>query len=227
MAVLAHLRPDCGAAESGLEKDALFPRADADFLAAVASTPRPSAGGSPGLRLREAAERYAAIGWPVLPGPECDGVTTWHPFEYGSLRPGEAAVDPSSATTDRRVVGEWWSRGRRPTILAPTGRHFDVIRTSTYLGSRAIAALGVRPPLGPAALSPHGTFFLVEAATTADRETAETAGVELMPTGTLVALPPSRIRFGSVSWRVAPDDVDALGVCGEILATLAEMRADR
>lgn len=108
--------------------------------------------------LRAAAEQYAARGWPVLPGPVCDGLTTWHPVTFELLGGREPTVPRSAATVDPRVISEWWAVHRQ-AILAPVGRHFDVLRAPTHLGWRALAAFNGGRPLGPMALSPHGAFF--------------------------------------------------------------------
>ncbi|MET9260511.1 bifunctional DNA primase/polymerase [Amycolatopsis sp. NPDC004079] len=236
MAVLADIRPETAAGEGSsvldggvqlAQEDRRGPRpgAAADRLAHVNPVSRLPVSGGAGLQsLREAAERYAARGWPVLPGPACDGIATWHPNKTAPARPGEAAVDVSAATTDPGVIGEWWSH-RRHTVVVQSGRRFDVLRTPTLLGWRAMAAFGGRRPLGPVAVAPQGVFFLVEAGIPLDRRLCEAAGVDLMAPGTLVTLPPSRVFGGAVSWRISPEDIEALGDSGQIQDKLADLLA--
>ncbi|MFB9930307.1 bifunctional DNA primase/polymerase [Amycolatopsis halotolerans] len=170
--------------------------------------------------LRAAAENYAARGWPVLPGPVCDGLTSWDPVTLELLGGRETAVSRSGATVDRRVISEWWS-AHRQAILAPVGRQFEVLRTTAHLGWRTLAAFEGGLPLGPVALSPHGAYFFVESGIRADREPAP--GVEVLAPGDLVVLPPSRVVSGVVWWRISPADRDTLGDGAAILGKLAEL----
>lgn len=170
--------------------------------------------------LRAAAEQYAARGWPVLPGPVCDGLTNWHPVSFELLGGREPTVPRSEATADLRVVSGWWSVHRQ-AILAPVGQHFGVLRAPTHLGWRVLAAFGGGRPLGPMALSPHGAFFFVEPGLRGEHDLA--SGIEVVPPGDLVVLPPSRVVSGVVWWRISPVDRDALGDGAEILGKLAEL----
>ncbi|OAP23772.1 MULTISPECIES: bifunctional DNA primase/polymerase [Amycolatopsis] len=172
--------------------------------------------------LRAAAENYAARGWPVLPGPVCDGLTTWDPVSFELLGGRESSASRSEATVDRRVVSEWWAVHRQ-AILAPVGEHFDVVRAPTHLGWRALAAFDGGRPLGPMALSPHGAFFFVEPGTCGEHELA--SGVEVFSPGDLVVLPPSRVVGGVVWWRISPVDREALGDGAGIVGKLAELSA--
>ncbi|WP_275294047.1 MULTISPECIES: bifunctional DNA primase/polymerase [unclassified Amycolatopsis] len=173
--------------------------------------------------LRAAAENYAALGWPVLPGPVCDGLTTWDPVSFERLGGRESTMSPAEATVDRRVVSKWWAVHRQ-AILAPVGEHFDVVRAPTHLGWRALAAFDGGHPLGPMALSPHGAFFFVEPGTCGDSELA--SGVEVLSPGDLVVLPPSRVVAGVVWWRISPLERDLLGDGAGILRKLAELSGE-
>ncbi|WP_037714837.1 MULTISPECIES: bifunctional DNA primase/polymerase [Actinomycetes] len=170
--------------------------------------------------LRAAAEHYAALGWPILPGPVCDGLTTWHPVTFERLGGREPTVPRSEATVDRCVVAEWWSIHRQ-AILAPVGEHFSVLRAPTYLGWQTLAAFDGGRPLGPMALSPHGAFFFVEPGTFGD--CALGSGVEVVAPGDLVVLPPSRVVAGVVWWRISPLEREMLGDGAAILEKLAEL----
>ncbi|MFD2467690.1 bifunctional DNA primase/polymerase [Amycolatopsis silviterrae] len=173
--------------------------------------------------LRTAAQHYAARGWPVLPGPMCDGLTTWHPASHAPLGPREPTVSRTDATVDRRVISRWWSVHRQ-SILAPAGGQFDVLRTPTYLGWRTLAAFDGGAPLGPVAISPRGALFFVEPGTCANHGTV--LGVEFVPPGALVVLPPSRVVAGVVWWRISPLDREVLGDGAEILGKLAELSGE-
>ena len=193
-------------------------------VAAGGSRSRRGTGGDgAGLRsLRAAAEQYAALGWPVLPGPVCDGLTTWHPASHAPLGPREPTVPRCEATVDRGVVSRWWSVHRQ-TILAPAGRRFDVIRAPGLLGWDALAAFDGGAPLGPVALSPHGVLFFAEPGTVVDLHLDSVPGVEIVSPGVLVALPPSRVVAGAVRWRISPLDRGDLGDGCEILRKLVEL----
>ncbi|WP_409463653.1 bifunctional DNA primase/polymerase [Amycolatopsis sp. GA6-003] len=170
--------------------------------------------------LRAAAEHYAELGWAVLPGPVCDGLTAWHPVTLELLGGREPTVSPADATVDRRVVAEWWAVHRQ-TILAPVGGAFDVVRAPTRLGGRVLAAFDGGHPLGPMALSPHGAFLFVEPGSCGDHDPVP--GVEVVAPGELVVLPPSRVVSGVVWWRISPVDRDSLGDGAELLGKLAEL----
>ena len=179
--------------------------------------------GHHGVALRTAAQHYAALGWPVLPGPVCDGLTTWHPVSHAPLGPREPTVPRSAATVDHRVISQWWSVHRQ-SILAPAGGQFDVLRTPTYLGWRTLAAFDGGAPLGPVAISPRGALFFVEPGTCRDCGTVR--GVECVSPGALVVLPPSRVVAGVVWWRISPLDCPRLGDGAEILGKLAELSGE-
>ncbi|WP_234392919.1 MULTISPECIES: bifunctional DNA primase/polymerase [Actinomycetes] len=176
-----------------------------------------------GLRaLRSAAERYAARGWPVLPGPVCDGLTAWHPLTCAPLGSREPTVPSSEATVDRRVIAQWWS-GQRQAILALVGPRFAVLRTPVSIGEQVLAAFDGGRPLGPVALWPHGAWFFVEPGFRVNDGLALAPGVEVVPPGDVVCLPPSRVVSGVVRWRVSPMERDALGDSTAILAKVAEL----
>src|SRR4051794_29219652 len=93
------------------------------------------------LRLRRAALRYAAHGWPVTPGAWLSG----HRFACG--RPGcpimtcHPALESweDSASTDPGRVAEWWRR-RPHSVLLATGWKFDALEVPAALGLRVLGA---------------------------------------------------------------------------------------
>jgi len=151
--------------------------------------------------LRSAAVAYAELGWPVLPGPVCDGLASWHPVTAERLRCCKAVVDDKLATTDSVVIARWWAHHPH-IILAVTGMQFDVLRVPTPAASRATALMSL--PLGPVALAADGVRFFVEPGGALAPELAKVHGVELLQSGGLTPLPPSRVKPGVVSWWISP-----------------------
>src|SRR5882672_1484370 len=109
------------------------------------------------LRLRHAALRYAEHGWDVLPGayltgdrfccgPGCQTVAC-HP----------AWMDwPELASHDPRLVSSWWT-GRPYSVLLATGRAFDALEVSAFLGVSTAGATR----RGPVARSSTGRWLLL------------------------------------------------------------------
>lgn len=154
-------------------------------------------------RLRAAAVEYVAHGWGVLPGPTCDGLT----YTAGHAPrpvPGLVSVLPSARTLhDAHAVWSWWSIASY-AILALAGETFAVLRAPTAV---AIEASGrTEFPHGgcPVATASDGARFLVAPGATLWPELAGLRGVELMPPGSALALPPSRVLAGSVTWWINP-----------------------
>ena len=175
-------------------------------IAAHGSSPTPPTGTNfdplPYRAFLAAAMKYAAFGWRILPGPVCDGIANWHPVSTRPLGVNETTVPRESATADQRIVETWWNRYPQG-ILAPVGESFDVLRVSTPLASQAAAILETRH-LGPVALAPSGGYFFVEQGAVLAPELGKIRGIELMPPNSVVALPPTRVRGGVVSWWISP-----------------------
>jgi Bifunctional DNA primase/polymerase, N-terminal len=101
-------------------------------------------GGLARLLLRRAALRYAEHGWDVLPGAFLSG-------DRFSCGPGCQTVACHPAwmdwreiiSHDQRLVGTWWTALPYSVLLA-TGRAFDVLEISAFLG--ASTAMGPPTP---------------------------------------------------------------------------------
>ncbi|MDX3187742.1 bifunctional DNA primase/polymerase [Streptomyces sp. MN03-5084-2B] len=170
--------------------------------------------------LRSAALTYVELGWPVLPGPVCDGLASWHPVTAERLGCCEAVVDDKLATTDSTVIERWWAHHPH-IVLAATGRQFDVLRVPTPAASQAIALMSL--PLGPVALAADGVRFFVEPGAMLGPELAKVHGVELLQAGGLTALPPSRVKPGVVSWWISPSATQGrLGDAESVQAALVK-----
>lgn len=162
------------------------------------------------FRLRRAALRLAARGWPVTPGawlrsdrfdcgrPGCP-TTACHP----ALEEWEqaASVDP-----DR--IAQWW-RYAPHGVLLPTGKAFDVLEVPAPLGSLAVASPGWRGPVrGPVATAPTGRWmFFVRTGEPLLPELAGRLDVVAHTRGSWVPAPPTRLVDHPVRWSVPPSAV--------------------
>jgi hypothetical protein len=161
-------------------------------------------------RLRHAALRLAAHGWPVTPGaclraqrfdcgrPGCP-TTSCHP----ALEGWEAA-----ASRDRVRVSGWW-RYAPHSLLLPTGLAFDVLEVAAPLAARAVRAPGwCGPVCGPIATLPGGRWmFLVRPGQQLLPELACRLEVVGHGRGSWVPAPPTRLVDGPVRWRMPPSQV--------------------
>src|SRR5712675_995938 len=121
---------------------------------------------------RKAAERYAALGWPVCVGAHprpgalksgracsCDRV--------GCPAPGAHPVSPTwqmQATVDAAIIGQWWETRPEANVILATGRVFDVLDVPAVAGATALARMAAAcVETGPVAV--QGTermlFFVV------------------------------------------------------------------
>ena len=174
--------------------------------------------------LLHAGLAYAELGWPVLPGPICDGMASWHPASVEPLRCDQPSVNVELATTDSEVISRWWTRFPA-VILTVLGTRFDVLRVPTPTALQATVAMSRGSQLGPVALAADGTRFFVKPGSTLKPEMACIRGVELVRRGSLIPLPPSRIKPGVVSWWISPTTVkvrlgNACDIQDAILGTL-------
>src|SRR5580698_7793767 len=119
--------------------------------------------------LGAAAERYAAMGWPVCLGAyphrgelgracSCDRV--------GCPAPGAHPLSPAwqnLASTDPDLIARWWASSPESGVILATGQVFDVLDVSAHVGITALAEMersGRRP--GPVALGTgNRTHFYV------------------------------------------------------------------
>jgi hypothetical protein len=155
-------------------------------------------------RLRRAALRYAAHGWPVTPGARLNGTR----FDCGrpgcpimSCHPAQESWQDDQGTDGARVAS-WW-RHRAHTVLLSTGRAFDVIEVPGSIGR--IAETAAR---GPVAVTPAGRWmFLVRPGLGLRAELDNRWDVVRHGRGSWVPAAPSRMPDGPVRWAVDPDEV--------------------
>jgi len=169
------------------------------------------------LRLRRAALRYAAHGWPVTPGARLAGPR----FSCG--RPGCPTVGShpaleaweEAATSEAERITRWWRR--QPfTVLLATGRAFDVVEVPAHLGLRVLGLArlhsgGIGPQRrqvrGPVAVTPTGRWmFFVRRGDPLRPELDGHLDVVHHGRGSWVPAPPSRLVEGPVRWAVSPPE---------------------
>jgi hypothetical protein len=154
-------------------------------------------------RLRRVALRYAAHGWPVLPGAYLAG----HRFACG--RPGcpTAGCHPAlddwdvTGTAEPARIAAWWRRDPHSVLLS-TGIAFDVLDVPAPAGLRAVRA----DPAGPVAVTPTGRWmFLVSPGQPLRPDLAERFDVVHHGRGSWIPAPPTRTPDGRVRWAVPPE----------------------
>ena len=183
-------------------------------------------------RMAVAAERYAAMGWPVCAGTYPPG-RMQRPGEtrracscdrLGCPAPGAHPVSPGwqgLATADPALVGRWWLASPQANVVLVTGRVFDVLDVPPSAGMIALARMdrrGVEP--GPVALSAgsRALFFVATRGRPADEDewwschldsepepVAQVTGLRWHCRDSYVLAPPSRFSTGLASrWLREP-----------------------
>lgn len=165
-------------------------------------------------------------GWPVAPGPACDGLAYTRGHTRERLLTLEPVLRSSRTARDVRVVRSWWTLAEY-TILACAGEAFDVIEAPTWLAVMATGRPEFRERLCPVSLTPAGVRMLVEPGAVLRDDLADVRGVQITEAGSWVPMPPSRMLPGSASWWIRPEQVawrvgDADSVQHALAAVLAE-----
>ncbi|WP_432977690.1 bifunctional DNA primase/polymerase [Dactylosporangium sp. CA-233914] len=163
-------------------------------------------------RLRRAAARYAAHGWPVRPGAYLTGRpegrhARLRRFDCGAAGCPTVACHPAPlpVTVGEREVAALW-REHPYTVLLPTGYAFDVLEVPGALGRAALLGDGFAAARGPVAVSPGDRWmFLVLPGHGVLPELAAHAGVVLHGQDSWIPAPPSRQFGGRVRWELPPD----------------------
>ena len=120
--------------------------------------------------LGQAAENYAALGWPVCVGAHLppDGLKTGRACScdrVGCPAPGAHPVSPTwqmQATVDTATIRHWWATRPEAGVILVTGRVFDVLDVPVDVGAGALAMIGrARITAGPVAAAGTRMLFFV------------------------------------------------------------------
>jgi hypothetical protein len=163
-------------------------------------------------RLRKAAARYAAHGWPVRPGAYLTGGhagrhAKQRRFDCGLTGCPTVACHPTTlpvAFGEAAAAALWQEHAY--TVLLPTGYAFDVLEVPGALGRAALLGDGFVAARGPVAVAPGDRWmFLVLPGHGVLPELATHAGVVLHGLDSWVPAPPSRQFGGRVRWELPPE----------------------
>jgi len=160
------------------------------------------------IRLRRAAQRYAAHGWAVTPG----AYLTQDRFTCGRAGCPIMGCHPAieswedDSSTDAGRVARWWRR-RPYTVLLATGGKFDVLEVPAAVGLRVLGTVRLHAGvLGPVAVTPTGRWmFLVRPGAELRPELVACLDVLHHGRGSWIPAAPSRTPEGPVRWAVAPE----------------------
>ncbi|MEV8515511.1 bifunctional DNA primase/polymerase [Dactylosporangium sp. NPDC051484] len=166
-------------------------------------------------RLRKAAARYAAHGWPVRPGAFLTGRHAGHParprrFDCGTPGCHTVACHPTAlpVTAGEAEAAALW-REHPYTVLLPTGHAFDALEVPGTLGRATLLGDGFAAARGPVAVAPGERWmFLVLPGHGVLPELAAHPGVILHGQDSWVPAPPSRQFGGRVRWEQPPEAHD-------------------
>jgi hypothetical protein len=161
------------------------------------------------MRLRRAALRLAARGWPVTPG----ACLRANRFDCGRIGCRTTGCHPAVetwqqvATRDRQRINRWW-RDSPHSVLLPTGVSFDALDIPAPLAALVIRSGRWTGPLrGPVATIPTGRWlFLVQPGEPLLPELAGRWDVVLHGRGSWMPAPPTRLPEGAVRWSVSPTE---------------------
>jgi hypothetical protein len=175
-----------------------------------------------------AAERYAAMGWPVCQGAHLRGAVepgrACSCDRVGCPAPGAHPMSPAwqmQATVDIKLIRGWWDTRPEANIMLATGRVFDVLDVPAVAGTDALARMslaGVKS--GPVAAlgGERMLFFVLTRGSPADEDEWWSCGLDAEPENvtqglrwhtrdSYVIAPPSRLASGTgCRWMRSPED---------------------
>ena len=179
--------------------------------------------------LGQAAENYAALGWPVCVGAHLppDGLKTGRACScdrVGCPAPGAHPVSPTwqmQATVDTGTIRQWWAARPQASVILVTGRVFDVLDVPAAVGADALAMMErAAITAGPvAAAGDRMLFFVTTRGAPVDEEEWWSCRLDCEPEsittqGSLrwhcrdsyVLAPPSAGGGGAARWICDPSD---------------------
>jgi hypothetical protein len=179
------------------------------------------------LDCAQAAQVYAALGFPVVPvhiaqpggGCSCPDPDCPDPGKHPRLRGWQRR-----ASTDPGVAGEWWRRWPATNLALATGRRFDVLDLDGQQGVDALrTALSITPTehAGPIARTGGGGWHLLYAPTGLGNRVRLLPGVDWRGRGGLIVAPPSRHASGGRYAWVRPLTATLPAVPAELRRLLA------
>jgi hypothetical protein len=183
----------------------------------------------PRASMADAAQRYAALGWPCVQGAHSatDGMRACSCDRVGCPSPGAhpaSQVWKRQATIDADRLAQWWAGTPQANIILPTGRVFDVFDVPARAGRAALARMERETvPLGPvAALGDERYLFFVATRgapmdedewwschlDTVPESVSDTPGMRWHCRDSYVVAPPSVLPSGRVvTWVSHPESV--------------------
>src|SRR6266540_889328 len=194
------------------------------------------------LTLRDAANRYANHGIPILPDRLASRrsdpaagvpVCTCRRRDCPALpvhRPRRPDRDNGAQQTSH--VDRWWTANPDAAIATVAGAAFDVIEIHSAIPPDAILEWLSHQgqPAGPALYVSLGRLQLLAAPDSyqADRYDSAAAAILYLAPGSLILLPPSRLDDGqSVTWLRPLDPTTALPDGAETFWALVELPANQ
>ncbi len=175
-----------------------------------------------------AAERYAAMGWPVCQGAHPRGAMELGRAcscdRVGCPAPGAHPMSPAwqmQATVDIDVIRGWWETRPEANIMLVTGRVFDVLDVPAVAGADALARMsraGVKSGPVAAFVGDRMLFFVLTRGSLADEDEWWSCGLDAEPENvtpglrwhtrdSYVIAPPSRLASGTgCRWMRLPEE---------------------
>ncbi|MDT8910923.1 hypothetical protein [Amycolatopsis sp. PS_44_ISF1] len=154
-----------------------------------------------------AAIEYARNGWSVIPGSVWDG----HAYTLGTTPTKTDGLVPSMVSQrsyrNAREVHSWWNVAPY-SILSRVAEDFDVIQIPAGLLATSIEFARQSIIKSPVVIGPFGARILVSRGAELLPGLWNDLGIDIMPPGVFIPLPPTTIRAGSTRWLREPSELN-------------------